>query len=156
VVEVRARSERGYFLARVCGVCAEPIARRLHAAVIKARSSSFGGHISRDATALKRGERAAKESEKAKGLPKIKRRPRKKGEPKQTLDALGAATKHEPGGDARGLPRVVTAAAKRNSKGFLTYWEGTNCISCSDGGLPISCLTSASVNDSQVACRWRR
>ena len=77
---------------------------RVHAALIeKYERPRLVGHISRDATAIEGRERAAKKVKKAKELPKPKGSRRKKGEAqKQTLDAPGAATKHEPGGDARG------------------------------------------------------
>jgi hypothetical protein len=51
------------------------------------------------------------------------------------------------------LPRVCDCGTKRNSKGYPTYWVGYKLhLDVADGGIPISCiLTSASVNDSQVA-----
>ena len=51
------------------------------------------------------------------------------------------------------LPRVCDCGTKRNSKGHPSYWVGYKLhLDVADGGIPISCiLTSASVNDSQVA-----
>ena len=51
----------------------------------------------------------------------------------------------------REMPR--DCGTKRNSKGYPTYWVGYKLhLDVADGGIPISCiLTSASVNDSQVA-----
>ncbi|MEP6912106.1 MAG: transposase [bacterium] len=51
------------------------------------------------------------------------------------------------------LPQVCDCGTKRNSKGYPSYWVGYKLhLDVADGGIPISCiLTSASVNDSQVA-----
>jgi len=51
------------------------------------------------------------------------------------------------------LPCASDCGTKRNSKGHPSYWVGYKLhLDVADGGLPISCiLTSASVNDSQVA-----
>ena len=51
------------------------------------------------------------------------------------------------------LPRACDAGCKTNSKGNKYYWVGYKLhLDVADGQIPISCvLTSASVNDTQVA-----
>jgi transposase len=128
---------------------------RVHAAVIeKYEAARLVGHISRDATAIEARERAARKVKKAKELPKPKGSRRKKGEapskPLTRLERQQSMTLEEMLAD---LPRVCDCGGKRNSKGYPTYWVGYKLhLDVADGGLPISCLlTSASVNDSQVA-----
>ncbi len=128
---------------------------RVHAAVIeKYEASRLVGHISRDATAIEARERAAKKVKKAEALPKQKRGRRKKGEAKSKpltrLERQESMTLEEMLAD---LPIVCDCGTKRNSKGYPTYWVGYKLhLDVADGGIPISCiLTSASVNDSQVA-----
>jgi len=97
------------------------------------------GHISRDATAISAREKAAK---------KVKVAP-VKGEPTR-LQRQQSMTLAEMLAD---LPRISDCGTKRNSKGQPSYWVGYKLhLDVADGGIPISCiLTSASVNDSQVA-----
>ena len=51
------------------------------------------------------------------------------------------------------LPQSCAVGTKRNAKGYQESWIGYKLhIDAADGGIPLSCiLTSASVNDSQVA-----
>jgi transposase len=128
---------------------------RVHDAVIeKYAGPRLVGHISRDATAIEARERAAKKIKKAKELPQPKASRRKKGEgrrkPLTRLERQQSMTLEEMLAD---LPRVCDCGTKRNSKGYPTYWVGYKLhLDVADGGIPISCiLTSASVNDSQVA-----
>ena len=128
---------------------------RVHAAVIeKYESTRLVGHISRDATAIAARERAAKKSPKAEKLPQPKAPRRKKGEgrrkPVTRLQRQQSMTLKEMLAD---LPQVCDCGTKRNSKGYPSYWVGYKLhLDVADGGIPISCiLTSASVNDSQVA-----
>jgi transposase len=128
---------------------------RVHAAVIeKYAAARLVGHISRDATAIEARERAARKVKKAKGLAKAKGGRRKKGEaqskPLTRLERQQSMSLAEMLAD---LPRVCDCGGKHNSKGYPTYWVGYKLhLDVADGGLPISCLlTSASVNDSQVA-----
>jgi len=128
---------------------------RIHAAVIeKYETARLVGHISRDATAIEARERAAKKVKKAEELPQPKSGRRKKGEAKSKpltrLERQQSMTLNEMLAD---LPHVCDCGTKRNSKGYPTYWVGYKLhLDVADGGLPISCiLTSASVNDSQVA-----
>jgi len=127
----------------------------MHAALIeKYERPRLVGHISRDATAIEARERAARKVKKAEELPKPKLPRRKKGEgrrkPVTRLQRQQSMTLEEMLAD---LPRVCDCGAKRNSKGYPTYWVGYKLhLDVADGGIPISgVLTSASVNDTQVA-----
>jgi Transposase DDE domain/Transposase domain (DUF772) len=113
---------------------------RVHAALIEQyQGPRLIGHISRDATAISAREKAAKK------VPVVK----VKGEPTR-LQRQQHMTLAEMLAD---LPCVSDCGTKRNSKGHPSYWVGYKLhLDVADGGLPISCiLTSASVNDSQVA-----
>ena len=130
---------------------ASELPARVHAAVIeKYQKPRLVGHISRDATAIIAREKAAKKVKQA----KPKRPRRKKGaavnKPLTRLERQQSMTLAEMLAD---LPRVCDCGTKRNSKGYPSYWVGYRLhLDVADGGIPISCiLTSASVNDSQVA-----
>lgn len=113
---------------------------RVHEAVIaKYQAPQLIGHISRDATAITAREKARK---------KVKAAP-VKGAPTR-LQRQAHMTLAEMLAD---LPRACDCGTKRNSKGHRSYWVGYKLhLDVGDGGIPISCiLTSASVNDSQVA-----
>jgi hypothetical protein len=128
---------------------------RVHEALIeKYEKPRLVGHISRDATAITAREKAAKKVKKAAVAAKPKGGRRKKGEavskPLTRLQRQAHMTLTEMLAD---LPRVCDCGTKRNSKGHPSYWVGYKLhLDVADGGIPISCiLTSASVNDSQVA-----
>lgn len=113
---------------------------RVHAGLIaQYQQPKLIGHISRDATAINAREKALK---KAKVAPV-------KGEPTR-LQRQQSMSLAEMLAD---LPRACDCGTKRNSKGHPSYWVGYKLhLDVADGGIPISCiLTSASVNDSQVA-----
>jgi hypothetical protein len=113
---------------------------RVHAALIEQyQGPRLIGHISRDATAISAREKAVKKVPVAKV----------KGEPTR-LQRQQHMTLAEMLAD---LPCASDCGTKRNSKGHPSYWVGYKLhLDVADGGLPISCiLTSASVNDSQVA-----
>lgn len=113
---------------------------RVHAALIEQyQEPRLIGHISRDATAISAREKAAKKVK----VIKVK------GEPTR-LQRQQHMTLAEMLAD---LPCASDCGTKRNSKGHPSYWVGYKLhVDVADGGLPISCiLTSASVNDSQVA-----
>lgn len=113
---------------------------RAHAALIEQyQRPRLIGHISRDATAISAREKAAKKVKVAKV----------KGEPTR-LERQQSMTIEEMLAD---LPCLSDCGTKRNSKGHPSYWVGYKLhLDVADGGIPISCiLTSASVNDSQVA-----
>jgi Transposase DDE domain/Transposase domain (DUF772) len=113
---------------------------QVHEAVLaQYQKTRLVGHISRDATAIPAREKAAK---------KVKLKP-VKSEPTR-LQRQTTMTLTEMLAD---LPCVCDCGTKRNSKGHPSYWVGYKLhLDVADGGIPISCLlTSASVNDSQVA-----
>lgn len=113
---------------------------RVHEALIgQYQKPQLIGHISRDATAIDAREKAAKKEKAAPG----------KGEPTR-LQRQQSMSLAEMLAD---LPCVSDCGTKRNSKGHPSYWVGYKLhLDVADGGIPISCmLTSASVNDSQVA-----
>jgi len=127
----------------------------VHAALIeKYEKPRLVGHISRDATAITAREKAAKKVKKAAVEAKLKGGRRKKGEatskPLTRLERQQSMTLREMLAD---LPCVCDCGTKRNSKGYPSYWVGYKLhLDVADGGIPISAvLTSASVNDSQVA-----
>lgn len=129
---------------------------RVHEALIeKYEKPRLVGHISRDATAISAREKAVKKVKPIVGAaaqPKAARR--KKGaavaKPLTRLERQQSMTLAEMLAD---LPCVCDCGTKRNSKGHPSYWVGYKLhLDVADGGIPISCiLTSASVNDSQVA-----
>jgi hypothetical protein len=113
---------------------------RVHEALIaRYQAPQLIGHISRDATAIKGREKAVKKVKPAKV----------KGAPTR-LQRQAHMTLAEMLAD---LPRGCDCGMKRNSQGHRSCWVGYKLhLDVSDGGIPISCiLTSASVNDSQVA-----
>lgn len=113
---------------------------RVHEALIEQyQKPKLIGHISRDATAINAREKAVKKVKAAKV----------KGEPTR-LQRQQSMTLREMLAD---LPCVSDCGTKRNSKGHPSYWVGYKLhLDVADGGIPISCiLTSASVNDTQVA-----
>jgi transposase len=113
---------------------------RVHEAMIEQyQRPRLVGHISRDATAINAREKAGKKVKVA----KVKGEPtRLQRQQKMTLVEMLAD-----------LPCVCDCGTKRNSKGHPSYWVGYKLhLDVADGGIPISCiLTSASVNDTQVA-----
>lgn len=113
---------------------------RVHAALIEQyQRPRLVGHISRDATAISAREKAAKKVKVTKVSGEPTRLQRQQG---MTLAEMLAD-----------LPCASDCGTKRNSKGHPSYWIGYKLhVDVADGGIPISCiLTSASVNDSQVA-----
>ncbi|MCM3901516.1 MAG: transposase [Pyrinomonadaceae bacterium] len=134
---------------------ASQLPARVHEALIeKYEKPRLVGHISRDATAINGREKAAKKVKKAgpEAKPKVGGRKRAAALPKPLtrLERQQSMTLPEMLAD---LPKVCDCGTKRNSKGHPSYWVGYKLhLDVADGGIPISCiLTSASVNDSQVA-----
>jgi hypothetical protein len=120
---------------------ASELPARVHEAVVaQYQQPRLVGHISRDATAINGREKAAKKVP----VPKAK-----KSEPTR-LERQQKMTLAEMLAD---LPCVCDCGTKRNSKGHPSYWVGYKLhLDVADGGIPISgILTSASVNDTQVA-----
>jgi hypothetical protein len=134
---------------------ANQLPERVHAALIeKYEKPRLVGHISRDATAITAREKAATRVRPAGSETKAEAKRRKKAaatsKPLTRLERQQSMTLTEMLAD---LPSVCDWGGKRNSKGHPSYWVGYKLhLDVADGGIPISCiLTSASVNDSQVA-----
>ena len=128
---------------------------RVHAALIeKYEKPRLVGHISRDATAINGREKAVKKVKKAEVAAKPKSPRRKQGEAShKPLTRLQQQQNMSLAEMLADLPSSCDCGTKRNSKGHPSYWVGYKLhLDVADGGIPISCiLTSASVNDSQVA-----
>jgi hypothetical protein len=131
------------------------LASRLHAALIReTHADRLVGHISRDGTAIEARETPAKAAPRVdkpkhgRGRPK-KGEERPKKEPRRIARQIGMTLAQM----LADLPKRCDIGAKRNAKGHLQCWNGYKLhIDTADGDIPISCiLTSASVNDSQVA-----
>lgn len=115
-------------------------------------------HNLRDATAIEAREKSVrKANHKEKGVKKIKK---KRGRPKKgevrplkeptRIEKQKVMTLKEMLND---LPKECSIGTKKNSKGHAEHWIGYKLhLDTADGCIPISAiLTSASVNDSQVA-----
>jgi len=124
--------------------------------IISSYAGEMVGHVITDSTAIEAREKPAKKKPKEKPVivvPEGKKR-RPKGyerEPtrlqKQAQDLLSLEEM------IADLPSVCDVGAKTNSKGHLQWWRGYKLhITASDNEIPLAALvTSASVNDSQVA-----
>ena len=130
-------------------------AQRVHAAVIqRTQSERLVGHILRDATAIEVRE---KPGPKPKPAAPERRLHRKAGEAKRPdqmsrleRQCCGTMTVEEMLAE---LPRNCDVGCKLDSRGNKYRWAGYKLhMDVADGQIPISCvLTSASVNDTQVA-----
>jgi hypothetical protein len=132
-------------------------AQRVHAALIRrTQSERLVGHILRDATAIEAREKPAPQPPQA-SAPTPRRLHRKSGTPKRSQhmtrierQASGGMTLQEM---LEELPRACNLGCQPNSRGMKQSWTGYKLhVDVADGQIPISCvLTSASLNDSQVA-----
>jgi hypothetical protein len=132
-------------------------AQRVHAALIqRTQSPRLVGHILRDATAIEVREKPAPKPAKPSGT-KPRRLHRKSGTAKRPEQMTrierqysGSLTVNEMLNE---LPHDCNRGCKPNSQGIKEMWTGYKLhVDVADGQIPISCvLTSASVNDSQVA-----
>jgi hypothetical protein len=132
-------------------------AQRVHAALIRrTQSQRLVGHILRDATAIEAREKPAPKPPKP-AVPGTRRLHRKAGTTKRPeqmsrieRQCSGSMTMEEMVAE---LPRECNLGCKPNSHGIKQFWTGYKLhIDVADGQIPISCvLTSASLNDSQVA-----
>lgn len=135
----------------------EEFGQRVHAALIqRTQSERLVGHILRDGTAIEAREKPAPKPAPSKE-PAPRRLHRKAGTAKRPeqmtrieRQASGSMTLAEMMAE---LPRACNVGCKPNSKGVREYWTGYKLhMDVADGQIPISCvLTSASLNDSQVA-----
>ena len=127
----------------------------VHAAMVRRRyGEKLAGHVSRDSTAIKAREKAAKKPAKPKA-PKRKRGRPRKGEqrepkPPTRLQLQPGRSLEENLAD---LPRPCDWGTKKNSQGKKETWKGYKLhLDCVDGDIPVSALlSSASMHDSQAA-----
>jgi Transposase DDE domain/Transposase domain (DUF772) len=132
-------------------------AQRVHAAVIRrTQSQRLVGHILRDGTAIKVPEKPAPKPPQP-AVAEPRRLHRKSGTAKRPEQMTrierqnsGTMTLKQMLDE---LPRACNVGRKPNSKGIKESWTGYKLhLDVADGQIPISCvLTSASLNDSQVA-----
>jgi hypothetical protein len=132
-------------------------AQRVHDALIRrTQSQRLVGHILRDATAIKVHEKPAPKPPQS-CVPGPRRLHRKSGTAKRPEQMTridrqysGSMTVEQMLAE---LPRACNVGCKPNSKGIQESWTGYKLhLDVADGQIPISCvLTSASLNDSQVA-----
>ncbi len=136
------------------------LAQKVHAALIqRTHSERVIGHISRDSTAIEAREKAQPKVAPKVAAPvqPVRRSHHKTKKPKSPeemtrLDRQCSGTMKVDEMLAE-LPRACDAGCKTNSKGNKLYWVGYKLhVDVADGQIPISfVLTSASVNDTQVA-----
>lgn len=143
--------------------------QQLHAAVIAAtQHNRLIGHIARDSTAIAARERfpeAAKQKAAKRREAKRQKQQARAASRKKTQHVFRKARACERGTRiqrqrhqklermVKELPRHCDIGSKTSSQGHQQYWRGYKLhLDVADGQLPISAiLTSASVNDSQVA-----
>ena len=131
-------------------------AQRVHAALVqRTQSERLVGHISRDASAIEVREKPGPKPKPA--APAARRPHRKAGQTKRPeqmtrleRQCSGTMTLQEMLDE---LPRNCDVGCKLDSRGNKYRWSGYKLhLDVADGQVPISCvLTSASVNDTQVA-----
>lgn len=132
--------------------------QQVHAGLIqRTQAERLIGHISRDSTAIEAREKAQPKPPIASQAPPVRRSHHKTKKPKSPKEMTrldrqcsGTMTVDQMLSE---LPRACDAGCKTNSKGNKSYWVGYKLhLDVADGQIPISCvLTSASVNDTQVA-----
>jgi hypothetical protein len=133
----------------------DELPQKIHAAmVVRQRGQRVAGHVSRDATAIDACEKPAPKPPAPPKAPAKRGRPAKGQErppaPPKRLDLQPGRTLAQNLAD---LPTVCNVGCKRNSQGHQECWMGYKLhLDTIDGDIPVSAiLTSASVNDSQVA-----
>lgn len=129
--------------------------QKLHAAMVaQHRGARLVGHVSRDSTAIKACEKPAPKPPAEPKAPAKRGRP-PKGQPRpmappKRLDLQATRSLAD---NLKDLPSACSIGCKRNSKGHQDCWIGYKLhLDTIDGDIPVSAiLTSAAVNDSQVA-----
>jgi len=133
----------------------DELPQKIHAAMVsRQQGQRLVGHVSRDSTAIEGWEKPVPKPPAAPKAVAKRGRPAKGQErpppvPKR-LELQPERTLKENLAD---LPRGCSIGCKRNSKGHQDCWIGYKLhLDTMDGDIPVSAiLTSASVNDSQVA-----
>ena len=138
------------------GLARSEFPQRVHAALVeRTQSERLVGHILRDATAIEVREKPGPKPKPA--APAARRPHRKAGQTKRPeqmtrleRQCSGTMTLQEMLDE---LPRNCDVGCKLDSRGNKYRWSGYKLhLDVADGQVPISCvLTSASVNDTQVA-----
>jgi Transposase DDE domain len=130
-------------------------AQQVHAAVIqRTQSQRLVGHIIRDSSAIEVREKPAPKPEPAPAARRLHRKAGTAKRPEQMTrlerQCSGTLTLQEMWAE---LPRNCDVGCKLDSRGRKYRWSGYKLhLDVTDGQIPISCaLTSASVNDTQVA-----
>jgi hypothetical protein len=133
----------------------DELPQKIHAALVcRQRGQRLVGHVSRDATAIEACEKPAPKPAAPPQTPAKRGRPAKGQErppaPPKRLDLQPGRTLAENVAD---LPTACAVGCKRNSRGHQECWIGYKLhLDTIDGDIPVSAiLTSAAVNDSQVA-----
>jgi hypothetical protein len=133
----------------------DELPQKMHAALVcRQRGQQLVGHVSRDATAIDGCEKPAPKPPAPPKAPAKRGRPAKGQErpppPPKRLDLQPGRTLADNVAD---LPTACAVGCKRNSNGHQECWIGYKLhLDTIDGDIPVSALlTSASVNDSQVA-----
>jgi hypothetical protein len=133
----------------------DELPQKIHAALVcRQRGQRLAGHVSRDATTIEGCEKPAPKPSAPPQAPAKRGRPAKGQErppaPPKRLDLQPGRTLAENLAD---LPTACAVGCKCNSKGHQECWIGYKLhLDTIDGDIPVSAiLTSASVNDSQVA-----
>ena len=151
---VRAIPSEATFSRVFAGFAEGALPSRLHEALIEhTMQQQLVGHVSRAATAIEGREKPTPKP-KQPAKPKRKRgRPRKGEERPKEPSRLQRQQQMTLAEMLDDLPHGCDVGTKRNAKGYKESWIGYKLhIDAGDGGIPLSCiLTSASVNDSQVA-----
>lgn len=130
-------------------------AQRVHAAVIqRTQSERLVGHIMRDSSAIEVREQPGPKPKPAKPARRLHRKAGTAKLPEQMTrlerQCSGTLTVEQMWAE---LPRNCDVGCKLDSRGSKYRWSGYKLhLDVADGQIPISCaLTSASVNDTQVA-----
>jgi len=133
----------------------DELPQKIHSAMVcRQRGQRLAGHVSRDATAIDACEKPAPKPPAPPKVPAKRGRPAKGQErpppPPKRLDLQPGRTLAENLAD---LPAACAVGCKQNSKGHQVCWIGYKLhLDTIDGDIPVSAiLTSAAVNDSQVA-----
>jgi hypothetical protein len=133
----------------------DELPQKIHEALVcRQRGQRWAAHVSRDTTAIDACEKPAPKPSAPPKAPPKRGRPARGQErppaPPKRLDLQPGRTLAENLAD---LPTACAVGCKRNSKGHQEFWIGYKLhLDTIDGDIPVSAvLTSAAVNDSQVA-----
>jgi hypothetical protein len=132
----------------------DELPQKIHTAmVLEQCGTRLVGHVSRDSTAIVGCEKPAPKPERQPKAPRKRGRPAKGQETPPTPKRLDLQPGRTLAENLADLPSACAIGCKRNSKGHQECWIGYKLhMDTIDGDIPVSAiLTSAAVNDSQVA-----